>query len=165
MGTARGWSVGSSPGCGTYTAGRKAYACEFAYLNAARSRWLEQHPAEPHLHAELPPVFPDGSLHQMAGMVHDVRSAPAGRTHQAGPPGDPRRGAAHNHRPDPAGPRRADLLAASSGWGVLKVGALMQSSSAGSAVFLAGVLLFLLSALLTPPSSRGGQHAALEASS
>jgi hypothetical protein len=37
--------------------------------------------------------------------------------------------------------------------GVLTVVGLTQRSSAGSVVFLPGVLLFLLSALLTPPSS------------
>jgi hypothetical protein len=37
--------------------------------------------------------------------------------------------------------------------GVLTVGGFMQSSGAGSVVFLPGVGLFLLLALLTPPSS------------
>jgi hypothetical protein len=39
--------------------------------------------------------------------------------------------------------------------GVLTVGGFMQRSAAGNVVFLPGVLLFLLSALLTPPSSEG----------
>ena len=37
--------------------------------------------------------------------------------------------------------------------GVLTVGGFMQRSAAGNVVFLPGVLVFLLSALLTPPSS------------
>src|SRR6266536_6097177 len=41
----------------------------------------------------------------------------ADRTHQADPPVDPYGRAAHGHRPDPAGQRRADPLAAPAGWG------------------------------------------------
>jgi hypothetical protein len=37
--------------------------------------------------------------------------------------------------------------------GVLTLGGFMQRSAAGNVVFLPGVLLFLLSVLLTPPSS------------
>lgn len=39
--------------------------------------------------------------------------------------------------------------------GVLTLGGFMQRSAAGNVVFLPGVLLFLLSVLLTPPSSEG----------